>query len=238
VKYLLFDIDGTLVHSGGAGMRAMNRAFQERYGIENGFAGFQFQGKVDPAIFREALALHRIPAPDADAEIRALIARYLVFIADEMPRSARAVMYPGVPELLAALSGRPGVSLGLLTGNVRGGAQVKLRHFDLWKFFPYGAFGDDAEQRPALLPVALARASARLGRVASPGPDVYVVGDSDRDVWTAKENGCTAVGVGTLGFSAADLAALGADIVFENFADTADVLKKLGVADEREFAPL
>jgi phosphoglycolate phosphatase-like HAD superfamily hydrolase len=233
MKFVLFDIDGTLMLSGGAGLRAMARVFAERYGVADAFDGFQFQGKIDPAIFREALACHRLTFPDVDAEIARLVEIYIERLAEEMPKSTNAVLYPGVRELLEALSGRDDVSIGLLTGNVRGGARIKLLHFDLWRFFPFGAFGDDHEHRPALVPIALERASRLLGRVASPGADVYVVGDTDRDVWTAKENGCTAVGVGTLNFTAAQLTALGADIAFENFADTHDVLKKLGVADGR-----
>ncbi|NLH51061.1 MAG: HAD hydrolase-like protein [Myxococcales bacterium] len=233
MKIFLFDIDGTIMLSGGAGLRAMERAFEERYRIPNSFAEFHFQGKVDPAIFREALVKHNLPVADPDQEIRALITKYEQYIAEEMPRSTKAILYPGVKELILALTGCPGVSIGLLTGNVIGGARAKLSHFDLWRYFPYGAFGSDEEIRSRLVPIALERASRHLGTVVRPGRDVYIIGDTDRDIATAKDNGCTAVGVGTLNFSAARLAELGADIVFENFADTKRVLQTLGVADER-----
>jgi phosphoglycolate phosphatase-like HAD superfamily hydrolase len=229
MKILLFDIDGTLMLSGGAGLRAMERVFRERYGIGDAFTDFHFQGKVDPAIFREALAKHGLTPADPDAEIRGLIAGYERYIAQEMPKSRNAIMYPGVRELLEALTRCPGVSVGLLTGNVHGGARAKLSHFDLWRYFPYGAFGSDEEHRPALVSVALERASRHLGRPVTAGKHIYIIGDTDRDIWTARENGCTAVGVGTLNFTADQLAALGAEIVFENFADTAAVLQAFGV---------
>jgi len=229
VNVYLFDIDGTLMLSGGAGLRSMNRVFFERYGLHDAFDGFQFQGKVDPAIFREALLLHDIKVADPDAEIPAMIREYESYIAAEMPHSQTATIYPGVRELLERLGGRDDLSIGLLTGNVRGGALAKLSSFDLWKFFPYGAFGSDHEQREKLVPIALERASRHLGRTIEPGPHVYVIGDTDRDVACALANDCTAVGVGTLNFSAARLKALGAHVVCEDFSETENVLKQLGV---------
>jgi phosphoglycolate phosphatase len=238
MKVFLFDIDGTILLSGGAGLRAMNRVFVNRFGIPNAFEGFQFQGKVDPAIFREALAANRLAVPDIDAEIRHMIVEYEGYIAEEMPHSAKAMIYPGIRELLASLHGRADVSLGLLTGNVYGGAKTKLSHFDLWRYFPYGAFGSDCEDRPSLVPIALERASKHLNRVVRPGENVYIIGDTDRDIMTAKAHHCVAVGVGACGFTAAQLAALGADIVFPDLSDTQDVLRKLGVTDDRPDRPL
>ena len=152
---------------------------------------------------------------DTDAEIRRIIPLYESYIAREMPLSTKAVIYPGVCELIPRLAPRRDLSIGLLTGNVRGGARAKLSHWDLWRYFPYGAFGCDAEHRPDLVPIALARAGEHVGRMIEPGPDVYIIGDTERDIETAKAHGCTAVGVGTLNFTAAELAKLGADIVFD-----------------------
>jgi len=228
-KIILFDIDGTILLSGGAGLRSMERVFRERYGVENAFAGFQFQGKVDPAIFREALARHRLVVDDADAEIRAMIALYEEYIAQEMPRSEKAYLYPGVDTLIRTLADRRDVSIGLLTGNVYGGAKAKLSHFDLWRHFPYGAFGSDHEDRPRLAPIALERAGRHLGRTVPAGPHVYIIGDTPADIETARINRCTAVGVGQLNFTAAELAARGADIVFDDFSNNERVLHALGV---------
>jgi phosphoglycolate phosphatase len=232
MKIFLFDIDGTIMLSGGGGLRAMTRVFSERYGVADPFNGFRFQGKVDPAIFREALTLHRVDCADPDAEIAAMIPIYERYIAEEMPRMENPHLYPGVTELIRALAARDDLSIGLLTGNVKGGARAKLSRFDLWDYFPYGAFGSDCEERPALVPVALGRASEHLGRVVEPGPDVYVIGDTDRDIAAAKAHGCTAVGVGQLDFTAAELSKLGADIVFDDLTDTKKILQALGVNDE------
>lgn len=225
----LFDIDGTIMLSGGAGARAMTRVFRERYGVDDAFEGFHFQGKVDPAIFREALILHDVRAADPDVEIHAMISMYESYIAEEMPGSDKAFLFPGAKELVLALAERDDVSIGLVTGNVIGGARAKLSHFGLWDSFPYGAFGSDHEQRPALVPIALERASRHLGRTVTAGDNVFVIGDTDRDIDAAKVNGCTAVGVGQLNFTAADLLSVGADIVFDDLADTAAVLAALGV---------
>jgi len=232
LKVFLFDIDGTLMLSGGAGKRSMERAFADLFGVPHAFNGFDFQGKVDPAIFREAIRLHNLRPADEDAAIRQLIDTYERYVADEMPRTTTAVLMPGVRELLERLAGRPDVSLGLLTGNLLGGARAKLSHFDLWRFFPYGAFGSDHEDRRALVPIALARASVHLRLVIEPGRHVYVIGDTDRDIACAKANNCTAVGVATLGFTAEQLRSLGADIVFQDLSDTARVLRELGVDHE------
>ena len=161
-----------------------------------------------------------------------MIARYEEYIAEEMPKSNQAVIYPGVRELLQSLHNRLDVSVGLLTGNVEGGAWAKLTYFDLWRYFPYGAFGSDHEQREALVPIALTRASRHLGRRVEPGPHVFVIGDTDKDIACARANGCSSVGVATLGFSEAQLMALGADLVFPDLSDTVDVLRKLGVDNE------
>ncbi len=226
----LFDIDGTIMLSGGAGARAMKRVFREQFDIHDAFKNFQFQGKVDPAIFREALIMHGIGG-DHDAQIVTMITLYEKYIAEEMPRSQNPVLYPGVVELIRRMAARDDISIGLLTGNVIGGARAKLSRFGLWDFFPYGAFGSDSEDRPALVPIALARASRHLGQVVAPGKHVYIIGDTDRDIFAAQQHGCTAVGVGTLNFSAAELAAFGATIVFEDLSDTTHVLTSLGVTN-------
>ncbi len=218
--------------SGGAGKRSMDRAFFDLFGVPEAFSNFDFQGKVDPAIFREALRAHGLRAADEDQAIQELIARYEELVAAEMPRATNAVMMPGVRELLQALQGRADVSLGLLTGNVLGGARAKLTFFDLWRYFGYGAFGSDHEDRAALVPIALARASTHHGFPIAPGPDVLIIGDTDRDIACAKANGCTAVGVATWGFSVDQLRALGADVVFSDLSDTERVLRELGVSHE------
>jgi phosphoglycolate phosphatase len=135
---------------------------------------------------------------------------------------------PGVPDLLEALHPREDVCLGLLTGNFQAGAKIKLQRFDLWRFFRCGAFGDDAADRNALVPVAVDRALS-CGVPSLLASDVIVVGDTPHDVACAKAAGATAVGVATGGFTADQLRACGAPIVFDTLRETDEVLRQLRV---------
>src|SRR4051812_18578749 len=154
---VLFDIDGTLVLTGGAGGRAMSHAFEELFGIPDAFRGMSMGGRTDAWILNDAAALHAIP-PDSP-DLRRFRDVYLRFLAAELdqPGSGRKGMMPGVRELLDALSARDDVYLALLTGNYEGGARLKLEYFDLWRYFRCGAFGDDAPQRNGLVTKAIAR---------------------------------------------------------------------------------
>jgi phosphoglycolate phosphatase-like HAD superfamily hydrolase len=133
---------------------------------------------------------------------------------------------PGVHALLDALTVRDDLALGLLTGNFAEGARIKLEHFDLWKYFAFGAFGDDAADRNALVPVAVERARARGVGGVTPA-DVLVVGDTPHDVACALAVGAVPVGVATGGFSVDQLRASGAEIVFEDLSDREAFLKLL-----------
>ncbi len=217
---ILFDIDGTILHTGGAGSRALRRAFVERHGIEDATAGIRFAGNTDPRIIRDSLAAHGHPDAESRAEFDALVALYEGFLEDELATSPRGVVFPGIEALLPQLASLSGVHLGLLTGNVAAGARLKLGHYGLWDHFTFGAFGDDAESRPALLPVALERAAAATGGRFGPA-DAVVVGDTPHDVEVARVHGARVVAVATGTFDVAELEAAGADEVFEDFADVA-----------------
>ena len=131
---------------------------------------------------------------------------------------------PGIRELLDILEQREDVFLGLLTGNFEAGAKIKLEHFDLWRYFPCGAFGDDAADRNELVPFAIERAR-RCGLPEIGAADILVVGDTPHDVACARAVGATPVGVATGGFTAEQLRESGAEIVFENLAEPAEFLK-------------
>ena len=133
---------------------------------------------------------------------------------------------PGVRALVEALASRDDVFLALLTGNYSKGAKIKLTHFDLWRPFRCGAFGEDAAERPALVPVAITRARAAGCPPLAPR-DVVIVGDTVRDVECARANGAACVAVATGGDTGATLRAAGADVVFETFEDTAAVVEAL-----------
>ena len=133
---------------------------------------------------------------------------------------------PGVRPLLDVLADRPDIYLALLTGNYEDAARVKLEHFDLWRFFPCGAFGDDAPHRNGLLPKALARIRACGGPVV-PASDVVVIGDTPLDVACAAASGARSIAVATGGYDVASLRAAGADVVFEDLSDIDAVLEAL-----------
>ena len=160
---VLFDIDGTLVLTGGAGGRAMARAFEDLFAIADAFAGVPMPGRTDACILGDAAAAHQIP--HNSPELARFPDVYLQHLKKELdqPGPRKGVM-PGVRTLLDRLSARDDVYLALLTGNYEAAAQLKLEYFDLWRYFPCGAFGDGAPDRNGLLPKAMGRITACGGR--------------------------------------------------------------------------
>jgi phosphoglycolate phosphatase len=227
-KLVLFDIDGTLVLTGGAGLRAMNRACEEVIGHRDALNGIPVSGRTDWIILHDTLARlgHELDEP-LFAQLRD---RYVERLREEINHPGKGFngALPGVPDLLEALQPREDVYLGLLTGNFQEGARIKLQRYDLWRYFRCGAFGDDAADRNALVPVAVDRALA-CGVPNLPAADVIVVGDTPHDVACAKAAGATAVAVATGGFTADELRACGAPIVFDTLRDTRDVLRQMGI---------
>ena len=224
-KLVLFDIDGTLVLSGGAGLRAMTSTFEEIFQVRDGLVGLQMAGGTDTMILDEAVARLGL---EADGAVRARFhERYCVRLTQEilLPGSRKGVM-PGVRELLDVLSGRNDVVTGLLTGNFAKAARIKLEYFGLWRYFPFGAYGDDAPERDRLAEIAIERARARGAPALSP-PDVLIVGDTPRDVACAASTGARAVAVATGPFDETTLRASGADVVFADLSDTAAFLSLL-----------
>ncbi len=223
-KVLLFDIDGTLVLTGRAGVRAMNRACQEVIGHSNALDGVAVAGRTDWIILHDAL---RAIGHEMDEDLFARLRdTYVTLLREEilLPGEGVKAVLPGVAGLLDALRARPDVFLALLTGNFEEGARIKLEHFDLWRYFKCGAFGDDAADRNALVPFALDRARA-CGLDAIAPEEVFVVGDTPHDVACARAVGAVPVGVATGSFSVADLRGSGADIVFPDLCDTAAFMR-------------
>lgn len=226
VKLVLFDIDGTLVLTGRAGVRAMDRAFEIVVGVADGVRDVPMAGRTDRAILADALVRHEI-APDG-VLLERLRITYFDMLTEEILRPGpRKGILPGVRALLDALVGRQDRWLGLLTGNFAVSAHIKLAHFDLWHYFAFGAFADDSADRNALVPVALERA-ARSGSPRFDPGDVLVVGDTPYDVACAKAVGARAVAVATGGTDVETLWAAGADVVFQDLSDTLAVLDALG----------
>ncbi len=220
---LLFDIDGTLMLSGGAGSRAINRAVETRFGIRNAFSGITPDGKTDPLLFREVIERHRLgDDPTLEAELSGM---YLRFFPDEMARSPSARLLRGVSDTLEILSARSDLALGILTGNLEASARVKLAHFGIDRHFRFGAFGSDSPDRDHLVPVAVGRAERALGRAVGLGRHVVVIGDTPRDVACALANGATAIGVATHRYSRRELHDSGAHAVLPDLLDAEALLE-------------
>jgi phosphoglycolate phosphatase-like HAD superfamily hydrolase len=215
---VLFDVDGTLVLTGRAGLRGMTAAFSRLYGSTSALEGIPVAGRTDRAIVSDALrAAGRPVTPE---EILRLREAYIADLQIEIGRPVAdpSGVLPGVEALLDEFESQPVVSVGLLTGNFEAGARIKLGHFDLWDRFPFGAFGDDHDDRNALVPIALAR--ARAAGVAETAPDrVVVIGDTPLDIACAHAHGARAVAVATGSYSADQLRAAGADLVVDTLVD-------------------
>lgn len=225
-KLVLFDIDGTLVLTGAAGLRAMNKACAELVGHADALAGIPVAGRTDRIILSDVA--ERVGRPMDAALLQELRERYVAHLREEIQlpgRGTKAVM-PGVRPLLDALAGRDDVFVGLLTGNFESGARIKLEHFDLWRYFRCGAFGDDSPDRNALVPFALERARG-CGLPDITHGDILVVGDTPHDVACARAVGAVPVAVATGTFSVEQLQATGAEIVFKDLRDTDAFLRLL-----------
>lgn len=222
MRLILFDIDGTLIDSGEAGTRSLNRAFQELFSIRDAFSGISMAGKTDTEIMKEGLVKHGIPK---DGNIDFLIGAYLKFLRDEI-NNERKHIKPGINELLEELTPVKRVSLGLLTGNLEPGARIKLEPFNLNKYFPAGAFGSDDEDRNRLLPIAVKRFE-ELCRTRIDYRRCIVIGDTPRDVHCAKPYGALCIGVATGSYSFNELRHAGADYVFNNLSNSSNIYKVL-----------
>ena len=225
-RLLLFDIDGTLLLSGGAGTRALNRTFEESFGVAGAFTGIPVAGRTDPLILGDALDRAGIVA-DAAARAR-FLARYCEHFEREIlyPGPRKGLM-PGVRHLLDRLQERPDVDCALVTGNVARAARIKLEHFAVRRYFACGAYGDDAPRRDDLVPIAVARAMRAGIDVTSPSQTV-VIGDTPLDVQCAAAAGARSIGVATGSFSEEELACAGADAVLPDLADTNRFLAAAG----------
>ena len=214
MKLLLFDIDGTLVLTGGAGIRALNRAFCQVVGIVNALDGIRLHGKTDPAIVREIFSA-RGALQNADSYDQ-ILAAYVEFLPEEVQQSRNYRVLPGILRFLQDFQGRSDLAFGLATGNVEAGARIKLARGNLNPFFAFGGFGSDAENRTELVRRA-AHNGSRLAGVTIDPNDIFVIGDTPRDIVAGREAGYRTVGVATSDYSTEDLSAAGADLVLLDF---------------------
>jgi phosphoglycolate phosphatase-like HAD superfamily hydrolase len=228
MKLVLFDIDGTILLTAGAGRRAIVAAISQEVGNSSGLHQVRFDGKTDPQIVAELLEAAGESGPLHSDRVQALCARYVDLLERELERpTTRTTVMPGVPALLDRLEGEPDVVLGLLTGNVARGAALKLKSAGLDPGrFRVGAYGSDAAHRPDLPPIAAHRAATYFGRVPT-GSEVVIIGDTPADITCGQCISARAVAVATGSYSVADLAACGPHAVFEHLGDTDRVLEAI-----------
>jgi phosphoglycolate phosphatase-like HAD superfamily hydrolase len=218
MRLILFDIDGTLLREGLAPKLAFARALRETYGTAGPLGSFKFAGMTDPECVVEIMRLAGLPEDAIRERVDDCLRRYVEHLAVEMRNHDGAKLFPGVRELLEQLSGRDDVLVGLLTGNISRGAQLKLSRFSLGPYFRFGAFGDDHHDRCELARIALTKAESLLGRPIG-GEETTVVGDTPRDVWCARAIGARAVIVATGQVSRDDILASEPDALLPSFAD-------------------
>ncbi|HSP45440.1 MAG TPA: HAD hydrolase-like protein [Chthoniobacterales bacterium] len=221
-RLLLWDIDGTLINTGSAGQHALVRATIERFGGDGDLAGVEIAGRTDTAIGHQILKKYGELVTDEN--VRAFLNRYLDLLVEELPRRDGSVL-PGVRELVEH-SSQENTTLGLLTGNLRRGAQLKLEHYELWQFFPFGAFSDDHHDRNALGPCALSRAATEMRCEFSP-ERVDVIGDTGHDIGCGKAIGARTVAVATGSWSREQLAKHKPDFLFDDLANVDEVKRIL-----------
>jgi len=221
-KLILWDIDGTLIVSHGAGVRAMEQAFEKRFGLKSDLSKIDWAGRTDTWITGEVLRLNGVPATPENCQ--AYLESYLEILPVQLREGPQGAVLPGVLQLLEILNARADVAQGLLTGNLRRGAQLKLTHYKVWHYFEFGAFADDSPRRNDLGPHALRRAREKHSGDFS-AAHTFVIGDTPHDIECGRVIGARTIAVATGKYNVAELAAHQPTAVFANFADTAAFLK-------------
>ncbi|MEJ2368482.1 MAG: HAD hydrolase-like protein [Acidobacteriota bacterium] len=209
---LLFDIDGTLIRPRGLGRKAFEQACRDLYGLCPASGRFRFDGLLDTHIAAKQLQL--LGKESGESAVARLLEAYVARLKEERAGPKEDHLCPGVPGILDSAVAR-GHFLGLLTGNILEGAKVKLGLFDLWEYFPAGAFGADAPDRPSLVAVASARCSSAFNRRFQ-AHETWIIGDSIHDITAAKAGGVRSVAVATGHTPAARLAALEPDLLLDD----------------------
>lgn len=227
IRVVLFDIDGTLLASGGVGRRAMEAALLTHFGTI-GPTHYRYDGKTDRQIVRESMRHAGFSDAEIDVRMEPLLAEYLARLEQTITAEMSGVrVHAGVPALLDALQARDDVLLGLLTGNIAPGAALKLRAAGLApERFRVGAFGSDHEHRPELPAIAQRRAAELLGCDVE-GSTVVIIGDTPADVECGRGIGARAVAVATGHFTTSDLATYDPHAVFEDFTDVAAAVRAI-----------
>ncbi len=223
LRLLLFDIDGTLILSGGAGEAAIKDAMRVCFGSDANFDKVVLAGATDSSIASQLMQVNDIePTPE-------LVAKFLdsyLSVLEEKMKAHQGILLPGILPLLEMLQNHPGCVLGLLTGNIRRGAEIKLSHFGVWNFFEFGAFADDHHDRNELGKFARVRAMEKRGIEFSP-EQIYVIGDTPRDIECGRAIGAKTVAIATGNYSVEDLSGHNPDFLFPDLGNPEEVVRVL-----------
>jgi phosphoglycolate phosphatase-like HAD superfamily hydrolase len=228
MRLVLFDVDGTLLLTHGAGMRAFDQAFMQQYGLADAMSLVCPDGKTDPQIAREALAAAGRQMGRSTDELAPLFEKYTALLEREMADCSRLRVLPGVRELLTELHGDRRFCVGLATGNIASGAWLKLRCAGLDSFFQFGGFGSDAEDRTELIRTAIRRGAETIAPRHAEA--VFVVGDTPRDILHGRAAGARTIAVAGGNYSVAELASFGPDLAVAAFDPPGPVLNCLRAA--------
>ena len=224
MKLFLFDIDGTLLTTDGAGRAALKSAGADLFAIQEDLRTINVSGSTDTAIVQDVLRHHSLDV--STANVNRYLGGYLVWLKQHLASQSGAIL-PGVISLLDVLA-KDGQAIGLLTGNVRRGAQIKLTAHGIWDRFSFGAFGDDNSDRNQLGPIAKQRAEAALSTEFA-ARDIVIIGDTPKDIACARAFGAVAVAVATGRYSLANLSEHQPDHLVGDLADTKDLLFRFGL---------
>jgi len=223
-RLLLFDIDSTLVATLGAGVTALQQIVQRRYGVQDDFSDIEIAGRTDVTIATNILRKYRIePTPE---NLESFLDEYVAGLAKLLPQLQGRVL-PGIREILERLKPRRDRILGLLTGNLRRGAELKLTRYGLWQFFEFGAFADDHHDRNKLGAFARHRAQKKHGHDFG-SAQIDVIGDTGHDIACGKAFGARTIAVATGNWSRERLQACHPNFFFEDFSDVDAVMDTLG----------
>lgn len=226
IRMVLFDIDGTLLVTRGAGRRALHRAFGEVFGAGLVFANVPFKGRTDPQIIRE-MAQFALKREIDELEYSLLCDRYLAAYADEIAKADGYEVMRGVEQLLSTLQGEIAVPLGLETGNIERGAKIKLERGRLNRFFRFGGFGSDSEHREEIIATAIRRGVVECGISGLDPSEVCVVGDAQQDILAGKKVGARTVAVRNGLVPAEELLCCAPDVLLEDFTEISRAIEAI-----------
>jgi phosphoglycolate phosphatase-like HAD superfamily hydrolase len=222
-RLLLFDIDSTLVNTGGAGFKALQRVIKNRYGAADELDDIEIAGKTDRNIAADILEKYGV-APTTE-NVSALLDEYVDLVARLLPQLNGCVL-PGIYEILTRMKAKPDRVLGLLTGNIERGAKLKLQRYQLWDFFEFGAFADDHQDRNQLGKFARARAQETHGHEFD-AAQIDVIGDTGHDIACGKAFGARTVAVATGSWPRQKLSAFEPDFLFDDLSNVDEVIRTL-----------